>query len=62
MDDRYGKRYIDMVIHHIDMVILDRYGLRANDMGDDGIDMIISHIDMGYLVTLGGCRLPASGL
>jgi len=22
-------------------------------MGDDSIDMVISHIDMGYLVTLG---------
>ena len=32
-----------------------RYGLWANDKGDDGIDTVISHIDMGYLVTL----LPA---
>ena len=30
----------------------DRYGLWANDMGDDNIDIVISHIDMGYLVTL----------
>jgi len=41
-----------MVIYHIDMVVLDRYGRWANDMGDDSIDMVISHIDMGYLVTL----------
>ena len=30
----------------------DRYGIRANDMGDDSIDTVISHIDMGYVVTL----------
>jgi len=29
-----------------------RYGIWANDMGDDTIDTVISHIDMGYLVTL----------
>jgi hypothetical protein len=29
-----------------------RYGIWANDMGDDSIDMVILHIDMGYLVTL----------
>ena len=29
-----------------------RYGIWANDMGDDGIDTVVSHIDMGYLVTL----------
>jgi hypothetical protein len=30
-----------------------RYGIWANDMGDDRIDMVISHINMGYLLTLG---------
>jgi hypothetical protein len=29
-----------------------RYGIRANDVGDDSIDMVILHVDMGYLVTL----------
>jgi hypothetical protein len=29
-----------------------RYGIWANDMGDDSIDTVISHIDMGYPVTL----------
>jgi len=29
-----------------------RYGIWANDMGDDHIETVISHIDMGYLVTL----------
>ena len=29
-----------------------RYGIWANDMGDDSIDIVNSHIDMGYLVTL----------
>jgi hypothetical protein len=42
--------YIDMAIHHIDMVILDIH------MGDDSIDTVISHIDMGSLVSL---PLPA---
>jgi hypothetical protein len=42
-----------MVIHHIDMIILDIVmGDGANDMGDDNIDTVISHIDMGCLVTL----------
>ena len=36
-----------------------RYGIWANDMGDDSIDMVISHINMGYLVTL--CKPLASG-
>jgi hypothetical protein len=39
------------------MVILDiDMGDEANDMGDDSIDTVISHIDMGYLVTLGQGR------
>ena len=43
-----------MVIYHIDMVILEiDMGDEANDMGDERIDTVISHIDMGYLVTLG---------
>jgi len=29
-----------------------RYGIWANDMGDDSIDTVILNIDMGYLVTL----------
>jgi hypothetical protein len=29
-----------------------RYGIWANDMGDDSIDTVIFHIDMGYLVSL----------
>jgi len=29
-----------------------RYGIWANDMGDDSIDMVILRIDMGYVVTL----------
>jgi hypothetical protein len=29
-----------------------RYGIWANDMGDESIDTVISHIDVGYLVTL----------
>jgi hypothetical protein len=29
-----------------------RYGIWANDMGDDRIDMALSHTDMGYLITL----------
>jgi len=29
-----------------------RYGIWANDMGDDSIDMVVFHIDMGCLVTL----------
>jgi len=44
---------IEMVVYHIDMVILNidmGYGI----MGDDSIDMVISHIDMGYLVTVIG--------
>jgi len=28
-----------------------RYGIWANDMGDDSIDMVTLHVDMGYLVT-----------
>jgi len=51
-----------MVIYHIDMVILDipyRYGIWANDMGDDNIDTVILHIDMGYLVTLPSAARPA---
>jgi hypothetical protein len=35
---------MEMVIHHIDMVIL--------DMGDDSIDTVFLEIDMGYLDTL----------
>jgi len=35
-------RFIDMVIHHIDMVIPGyRYGIWDIDMGDDSIDMDI---------------------
>jgi hypothetical protein len=29
-----------------------RYGIWANDMGDDSIDTVILHIDMGFLVTV----------
>ena len=29
-----------------------RYGMWANDNGDDSIDMVILRIDMGCLVTL----------
>jgi len=29
-----------------------RYGIWANDMGDDSIHTVILCIDMGYLVTL----------
>jgi len=69
MGYRFGIRcidmviyHIDMVIYHIDMVILDiDMGDETNDMGDDSIDTVISHIDMGYLVTLGrGPRLASS--
>ena len=50
-----------MVIYHIDMVILDiDMGDEANDMGDDRIDTVISHIDMGYLVTLGWAQSSQS--
>jgi len=53
MTYRYGILVIDMVIYHIDTVILDiDMGDGANDMGDDRIDTVISHVDMGYLVTL----------
>jgi hypothetical protein len=38
-----------------------RYGIWANDMGDDSIDKVISHIDMGYPVTL-ACRLTPDRL
>jgi hypothetical protein len=38
MGDRTSMRY--------------RYGICANDMGDDSINMVVAHIDMGYLVTL----------
>ena len=31
-----------------------RYGIWADDMGDDRIHMVISNIDMEYLVTLIG--------
>ena len=37
----------DKILSHIDMGV--RYGIWANDMGDDSIDMVITHIDMGYL-------------
>jgi hypothetical protein len=30
-----------------------RYGIRADDMGDDSIDTVICRIHPGYLVTLG---------
>jgi hypothetical protein len=33
-----------------------RYGIWANDMGDDSIDMVILDMDIGYLVTLPGSR------
>jgi len=50
---RYGIWCIDIVIYHIEMVILGyRCGIWANDMGDGSIDMVILDIDMGYLVTL----------
>ena len=53
MGYRFGIQCIDVVIYHIDMVILDiDMGYEANDIGDDSIDTVISHIDMGYLVTL----------
>jgi hypothetical protein len=29
-----------------------RYGIWANDMGDESIDTVILRIDVGYLVTL----------
>jgi len=32
-----------------------RYGIWANDMGDDSIDTVIFHMDMRYLVTLDVC-------
>jgi hypothetical protein len=44
------------------MVTLDiDMGDEANDMGDDRIDTVISHIDMGYLVTL-GMAMPSTVL
>jgi hypothetical protein len=46
MGFRFGTRYIDMVIHHIDM----GYGLMI--WGDDSIDTVIFHINMGYIVAL----------
>ena len=36
-----------------------RYGIWANDMGDESIDTVILRIDMGYLVTL---ALPQGGV
>jgi len=48
MSYRHEIWYIDMVINHIDVVILDidiGYGIMI-------WEMVISHIDMGYLVTL----------
>jgi len=53
--------YMDMVIYHTDMVILDIDQGKANDMEDDSIDMVISHIDMGYLVTLMCESAPGEG-
>jgi len=51
---RYGKRYTDTVISHIDMVILDigmEYGLMIWEM-TVSIWSWISDIDMEYLLTL----------
>jgi hypothetical protein len=39
-----------------------RYGIWADDMGDDSIGTVISHIDMGYLVTLDGSGLTLDGM
>ena len=54
MGYRFGIWCVDMVIYHIDMVILDidMGYIWSADMGDDSIDIVISHIDMGYVVTL----------
>ena len=43
-------RYDPISIWEIDMG--DRYGIWADDMGEDSIDMVILLSDMGYLVTL----------
>jgi len=60
MGYRFGIRFIDMIIRHSDMVIQGyRYGIWANDMGDDSIDMVILDIDIGYLVTLPGSCPPS---
>jgi len=53
MGDRYGLSDINEI--SIGVSIWDvgyRYGIWANDMGDDRIDVVILRIDMGYLVTL----------
>jgi hypothetical protein len=50
IDMIYGLSIWDMVYRHGHPGY--RYGIWANDMGDDNIDMVILYIDMGYLVTL----------
>jgi hypothetical protein len=68
MGDRYGRSDITEMSMKISIWKRGhRYGIWANDMGDDRIDMVISHIDMvishidmGYLDTLPVCQVAAA--
>ena len=58
MGDRTSMRY-RWGWHHLGY----RYGIWADDIGNDSIVSVISHIDMGYLVTVATCAFhrPSTG-